>query len=30
MDEYEEFKAEWIETVQKYDDPGVDFEDVWD
>ena len=27
--EIKESKAEWIETVQKYDDPNTDIEDVW-
>jgi len=25
-----ESKDEWIETVQKYDDPNIDIEEVWD
>lgn len=28
-DEIKEYKQEWIDTVKRYDDPDVDFEDVW-
>ena len=28
-DEIKENKQEWIDTVKRYDDPDVDFEDVW-
>ncbi len=28
--EIKENKEKWIETVQRYDDPDIDIEDVWD
>ena len=27
--EIKENKEEWLETIKKYDDPDVDFDDVW-